>query len=152
VLVQRIELACNCIQRRPPGDGELAVHQALGQGGVAQPCKAVVATGEVGGSAALQLAGQPLAAVEPNLDIEGKPGLDAAADETKARVEIVLVQVQALSRLKRKPLWAGSCARWYSKVMQGSSARNMQISPRWSGCSLSSRRAKASLSTFELGT
>jgi hypothetical protein len=49
----------------------LTVHQALGQGGVAQPGKAVVVTGEVGDPAALQLAGQPLAAVEPNLDIEG---------------------------------------------------------------------------------
>src|SRR5262249_41512500 len=38
-----------------------------------------------------------------NLDIEREPGLDPAADETKARVEIVLIQVQALARLQAQP-------------------------------------------------
>jgi hypothetical protein len=51
--------------------------------------------------------GQPLAAVEPDLDVEREPGLQTGADEAEDRVSAVRVDVQALARPQTETALAG---------------------------------------------
>src|SRR5574341_1568139 len=82
-------------ERPRPGDGELPIHQALGEGGIAESGEGLVLPLEVGVAAAVELLGQPLAAVEGDLDVEGEPGLQASAEEAEVGVAVILVDVQA---------------------------------------------------------
>src|SRR5206468_1279139 len=79
------------------------VHPALGEGGVAETGEAVVVAEEVVAALLLELARQPLAPVEADLDVEGEPGLEAGAHEAEDRVSPVLVDVQALARPQAEP-------------------------------------------------
>ena len=45
----------------------------------------------------LSPSGQPLAAVEADLDVKGEPGLDAGVHEPEARMQEVLVEVKTLA-------------------------------------------------------
>src|SRR5262245_20722960 len=45
----------------------------------------------------IQLAGEPLAAVETDVDADGKLGLDAGVHEAEDRVDLVVVEVDALT-------------------------------------------------------
>ena len=47
----------------------------------------------------VHLAGEPFPAIESNLDLEGEPGLQAHVHPAEGRVQVVVVQVQALARL-----------------------------------------------------
>lgn len=89
-----------------PRDGELLVHEALGQSGVAERGEAVVVTDEVGAALPFELTGEPLPAVEPDLDVEGEPGLEPGAEEAEDGVEVVLVDVETLARSEAKPSFA----------------------------------------------
>jgi hypothetical protein len=51
----------------------LLIHQALGEERVAERREAVVDALEVGSALTFELAGEPLAAVEANLDVEREP-------------------------------------------------------------------------------
>ena len=68
--------------------------------------EAVVVTREIGVPAPLELARQPLAAIEADLHVEGEPGLQPGAHEPEDRVEEVLVDVQALARTQAQPALA----------------------------------------------
>jgi len=46
----------------------------------------------------VHLAGQPFPAVQADVDVEGEPGLDAGVHEAEDRVDLVVVQMQALAR------------------------------------------------------
>jgi hypothetical protein len=94
--VERVEPARQGGEGPRPVGGELLGHQALGELRVAEVGEALVVALEVGVAPALQLMGQPLAAVEPDLDVEGEPGLEAGAEEAEDRVPVVFVEVQAL--------------------------------------------------------
>ena len=45
----------------------------------------------------IHLAREPLAAVDADINSEGKPGLDAGVHEAEDRVDLVVIQVQALA-------------------------------------------------------
>ncbi len=82
------------------------VGQTLGQLRVAEPSEAIVVTLEVGSALSLKLSGQPLAAVQTDLDIEGKPGLDAGVDPPELGMDVVLVEMEALARPQFQPALA----------------------------------------------
>src|SRR5713226_1165725 len=89
-----------------PRDRELLVHESLSQSGVAERGEAVVVTDEVGAALPFELTGEPLPAVEPDLDVEGKPGLEPGAEEAEDGVKVVLVDVEALARPQTKTSFA----------------------------------------------
>jgi hypothetical protein len=74
----------------------LLVEEGLGGGDVFQPGKGIVAP-HVAEPGLIQLAGEPLAAVEADVDAEGEPGLDAGVHEAEDGMDLVVVQVQALA-------------------------------------------------------
>src|SRR6266851_3367280 len=63
-------------------------------------------TDEVGAALPFELTGEPLPAVEPDLDVEGKPGLEPGAEEAEDGVKVVLVDVEALARPQTKTSFA----------------------------------------------
>jgi hypothetical protein len=70
--------------------------QLLGPRQVFQPHEAVVAS-VVAQAEGVHLAGEPLVAVEADVDREGEPGLQADMHEAEDGVDLVVVQVQALA-------------------------------------------------------
>ena len=63
---------------------------------VFQPGKGVVAP-HIVEFGLIHLARQPLAAVDADINPEGKPGLDAGVHEAEDRVDLIVIQVQALA-------------------------------------------------------
>jgi hypothetical protein len=96
--VERIEIARDAREHRWPFGFELLVEQSLREGQVADAREAVVVTMVVRAALALELALQPLTAVEADLDVEREPGLDPSAHEPEQRVNPVLVDVETLAR------------------------------------------------------
>jgi hypothetical protein len=84
----------------------LLVGQALRELGFAKPCEAVVVALELSFALGLELSSQPLAAVEADLDVEGKPGLDAGVDPSELGMKAVLVEMEALARPQFQPAQA----------------------------------------------
>src|SRR6185312_7307425 len=85
---------------------QLLVGQALCELGVAESGEAVVVAFEVGFALGLELSSQPLATVETDLDVEGKPGLNACVHPTELGMEVVLVEMEALARPQFQPALA----------------------------------------------
>jgi hypothetical protein len=96
--VEGVERPGQGVEGARPRHGELLVHQALGAGRVAQPGEPVVVPAEVAGAAAFELVGEPLPAVEADLDGEREPRLEAGVEEPEDAVAVVLVDVEALPR------------------------------------------------------
>ena len=61
-----------------------------------QPCEAVVPS-HVAQAGGIHRAGQPLPAVQADLDGEGEPSLDARMHEAEDRMDLVVVEIQALA-------------------------------------------------------
>lgn len=146
--MQWIESSCERVEQALPGDRQLLVDQALSESGVAEFGKAVVMADEVNTAFALQLAGKPLTAVEPDLDVERKPGLEPRTEEAEDGVEIVLVDVEALSRPQAQSSCAGVCRAVILKAHAGFEDAQRTDQAASTGCSCSSWRARASLSVF----
>lgn len=104
--MQGIDATSDGLQDDRPCQHQLLIHQALGQRGVLQPREAVVHALEVR-VLELQLAREPFAPVEVDLDVEGEPRLDANVHETERLVLPVLVEVQALSRARLESTFFG---------------------------------------------
>src|SRR5262249_25834663 len=102
LFVQRIERPGDSGERGGTVGLELLVHQALGERRIRQPRETVVRT-LVAGAPPVQLACEPLATVEADLDVEPKPPLDPRIHETGVRVDEVLVDVEALARTQLQP-------------------------------------------------
>jgi hypothetical protein len=82
-----------------PIEGNLGVEQLLGARQVLNPGKAVVPATilDAGG---VQLAGEPFAAVETDLDQKGEPGLEPQVEQAQSLVKKVEVEVHALAPLE----------------------------------------------------
>src|SRR5678816_1277136 len=98
LLVRRMRLRAQQVQRSWPADLQLLIHQALGVLDVGDPGEAVLAT-LIGDALAIERARQPLATVEPDLDLEREPGLYSDVHEAEHGMLEVVVQVQALALL-----------------------------------------------------
>src|SRR6202022_4393144 len=71
--------------------------EGLGLGGVLKPGEGVVPA-HVTQLGLIHLPSQPFATVDANVDMEGKPGLDARVHETENRVDLIVIQMQTLAR------------------------------------------------------
>jgi hypothetical protein len=96
---QWMVLSKDPIQLVRPIQVPLAIHQPLGLGDLADPGKTVLFFGVVH-LAAVHLPAQPLPAVEADLNLEGKPALQAQVQEAKLRVQMVEIEVLALAALQ----------------------------------------------------
>src|SRR5437870_4703648 len=90
VVMERVEGLRNAAERARPSDGELSVHELLGELRVSELREAVVIPAKVRPSSLAQVPGQPLATVDADLDGEREPGLEAGADEAEERMQVVL--------------------------------------------------------------
>src|SRR3990172_5243517 len=104
--VEGVERSGEGIEGARPGDGELVIHQPLGAGGVPQPREGVIVAAELD-PLALEVRGEPLPAVEADLDGEGEPGLQAGAEEAEDPVPVVLVDVETLPGPKAEAALVG---------------------------------------------
>src|SRR5213075_1462986 len=108
VVVQRVEHAGDAIEQPWPAGAQLPVHQALRLGEVGDLDEAVVSA-FVGQACVVHLAGEPLAAVDADLDAEWEPGLDPSIHEAEHGIDDVVIVVQALAELgpdlERSGLW-----------------------------------------------
>ena len=102
LVVQWVDGAGDASQRLRPVGLELLVHQPLGEVDVLDPREAIVDALEVA-AASGELPGQPLAAVEADLDVEREPGLQPDVHEAEDGVQEVLVEVPALGPAQPEP-------------------------------------------------
>ena len=93
----RVQAARDAVQQCRPVGAHLAVHHSLGPVRVLQPGEAVVPplVAQPGG---IHAACQPLPAVQADLDAEREPGLDARVHEAEARMDLIVVEIQAASK------------------------------------------------------
>jgi hypothetical protein len=105
-LVRRVQLVRDGVQQIRPGGLDLAVHQPLRLVGILKPGEAVF-TPDVAEAGLVHASGQPLAAIQADLDPERGPGLDAGMHEAEQRVDLVVIEEQALARggFKEQPLF-----------------------------------------------
>lgn len=75
---------------------ELTIHQALSLGQVGDPGETVILL-QVIETSGLHLARQPFPSVEAHLNGERKPSLDAGIEKGEDRMDLVVVEEQALS-------------------------------------------------------
>ena len=101
--VLRVEDASDGGEGARPVEGELLVHEALGECDIPQRREAVVVALEVARALAPELLSKPLTTVEADLNVEREPGLQAGAHEAKPRMEEVLVDVEALAGTQPEP-------------------------------------------------
>lgn len=95
-VVDRVGLPGQRRQHRWPIGRPLGIRKALSSRDVAHTQQAIIAL-FVGDPFLGQLSGQPLAAVEANLDVEGEPGLEPEVHEAELRMEMVVIVMQALA-------------------------------------------------------
>ena len=93
---QRMVLPEDSIQLIGPIQVQLPVHQPLRSGEVADPGKTVLFLGVVH-LVTIHLPAQPFPAIEADLNLEGKPALQAQMHEAKLRMQMVEIEVLALA-------------------------------------------------------
>ena len=74
----------------------MLIEEGLSLGDVFQPGKGVVPL-HVVQLDLIHLAGEPLAAVDTDIDAEGEPGLDAGVHEAEDGVHLIVIQVQTFA-------------------------------------------------------
>lgn len=88
---QGIDATGPAIEDFDPGELGEAIGEALGGGGIVELGEGVVALNEAE-LAAVHLPGEPVVAVDVDLDGEGKPGLDADVHQSELGIEEVVVE------------------------------------------------------------
>src|SRR5215469_9257296 len=98
---------------------ELTVPQALSFGPVGDRRETVVLL-QVIETSGLHLSPQPFPSVEADLDGEREPGLNASIEEAEDRMDLIVIEEQALARHSFNCSFFVIRLRWISNVQQGS--------------------------------
>src|SRR5260221_5356162 len=84
------------IEVHRPADAELGRGEGLGAGWVLEPGKGV-ASANIAEVLSIEVAAEPLAPVDPDLNVEGQPALETHMHEAELWVQQVVVEEQALA-------------------------------------------------------